>query len=106
MEWRKGQRLTKSYLKKWIDAKMVELEIPLRVVSIGHTRLRGHEYEGGAAVYIITTEGTKDAYSHTPVFLMFLTIEQIQGYLNNDYKLSFRARNQYSLSDAEITVVR
>lgn len=99
-------RVTKRYLTKWIDDKMQELEIDLHVSDITHTRLRGHEYEGGAAVYIVTLRPHNGNMCSNVYFYIHYHMGQLQDYLNSGYKLFFSPKNVYAISGAEIDVRR
>lgn len=88
----KYPRITKRYLENWINQKMIDLEIEFRVKSICHTRLRGYEYEGGAAHFVVTMRRVDNIALRIPLyFYIFYGYRDIADHLNDDrYELYFK----------------
>ena len=99
-------RVTKKYLTNWINAKMKELEIPLEVQSIEHTRLRSDDYEGGAAFYMVRMKELEYIGNDWIItYLIFHPMHQIESSLNAGWRLYFNPKiigGSYILQDAEI----
>jgi hypothetical protein len=81
-------RVTGRYLTEWVNNKLNEFELQLKVKEIYTTRFRSHDYEAGAAKLAIIL-GRESPMSNI-CLNCFYRMGELQRELKNGYKLKLK----------------
>lgn len=94
-------KVTSAYLKKWLQGEFDRIEVKLTVKECFKTRFRGHDYEGGAAVYIWNV-GSPESLHDAQVFCHIPRTE-LQWALDSGKKLVWQPRDYQWVNDSTVT---
>lgn len=98
-------RLTHKYIKNWLQETFIRLEINLEVRDMYHTRLRGHDYEGGAATHIIRAF-MPGSNNYCTIFI-FSHLWELQKWIDQGWELCWEPKTErygWSIEDSCISV--
>lgn len=96
-------RVDIRYLKKWLQAKMDEHGIGLKVKSGYKTRFASKEYDNGAARWILKVGEDGSEYDATVYCL--IDRPELEWALNSGRKLIWRLKDHKYIEESEITYV-
>lgn len=106
-------RVTKRYIENWVNAKMVELEIPFCVKEVYKTRYTQDQYEGGASHFNISLHQINESERNPMLplvnFYIFYPMWYMQQELNSGYEFYFKPKyieNNIYLQGSEIDLRR
>lgn len=93
--------ITSRYLRQWLTDEFKRLEIDAEVNDCYCTRFAQHNYEAGAAHYILKF-GNHPSISHC--IYVFYPRWYLNKELNNGYSLYLRLKDGRFLNDAQIDI--